>query len=452
MEDAENYYYHMLLPRTLQRTNAIGPLVPTAALPPDLPALVSAQSEFGPMELWSLHMIAPPMGDVKSPDIAQAVHSHVALWSGGMNRGSWMRHGHEAPTQPLWAGTYVDDFGQVALLDPRLPHPLDQASVRCQAKTSHDGLLSGYRTVGIVRKPEKSVVEKTEGTMWGASLSSATRIVQSSVEKRRLVLRATMAVCAARTSTISHLQILLGHWMHQVLFRREVMSVLALTFSWMHVHRASPRSRVTVPRKVKDELIALCLLAPLMRTNLASPLSRWVVATDATLIRGAATVASMSPAVSVALHLRSDRPAQVMHFAPGEIDEDMYVARYAQAPDEMVHDMVASLSFATVASYRFREIQHVNKQEGLAWRSGIFAAIRRGMIQVLKKGRSSSRRLNGVLRSTMPDLLMHGVSIAPVWIGTKHNPADDPTRDQRVRAAVPASCQLCDQLLSPCRP
>eukprot|EP00971_Amphidinium_carterae_P194167 3853009-Amphidinium_carterae.1 len=70
-----------------------------------------------------------------------------------------------------------------------------------------------------------------------------------------------------------------------------------------------------------------------------------------------------------------------MQVFPGHLDEDMYVARYVHTPDEFLHDLVASLRFSTVASYKFREIQHVNKQEGLAWRSGVFAALRRGMIQ-----------------------------------------------------------------------
>eukprot|EP00971_Amphidinium_carterae_P081776 1617681-Amphidinium_carterae.1 len=75
-------------------------------LPPDLPALVAAQHEFGALSSWSLHMLAPPMGDIKSPDIAQAVHTFVALESKGMLEQSWMRHGHSAPTDAIWAGTY----------------------------------------------------------------------------------------------------------------------------------------------------------------------------------------------------------------------------------------------------------------------------------------------------------------------------------------------------------
>eukprot|EP00971_Amphidinium_carterae_P203742 4043333-Amphidinium_carterae.1 len=452
----------MLLPRTLQCTNAIGPLLPSSALPPELPALKAAQSEFGFLESWSVHMIAPPMGDVKSPDIAQAVHTHVALECGAMKRTSWMRHGQCAPDDAVWSGTYVDDFGQAAILDRRLPAPFDEDSIVARAQCEHDSLLSGYNRVGIIRKSEKSVVKQKEGTMWGASLSSALKTVQSSVEKRHLLVRATLSVCASCRCAAEHMQVLLGHWMHQLLFKREIMSVLATTFSWLHVHRARPRTRVQVPRKVKDELLALCILAPLMHCDLTAPISRWVIATDATLMRGAATVAPLSPMVATTMYLRSDRCPQVMQFVRGECDEDMFVAKYTQTPDDLVHAVVACLSFSTVTSFRFREIQHVNKQEGLAWRSGIFAAIRRGLIQgsrcvclldsavftaIIKKGRSSSRRLNSVVRSAMPDLLCHGISALPVWIGTKHNPADDPTRGQRVRRAASASQELCQQVL-----
>eukprot|EP00971_Amphidinium_carterae_P191014 3790806-Amphidinium_carterae.3 len=183
MEDAENYYYHMLLPKTLQRTNAVGPLVDASALPPELPALLTAQAEFGVRSRWSLHMIAPPMGDIKSPDIAQAVHTHVALECGGMSRASWMRHGQAAPTDAIWSGTYVDDFGQAAVLDHRLPPPLDASSTLTRAQHEHSALLSGYSKVGIVRKPEKSVAEKDEGSMWGAVLSTTRKSVQCSPEK-----------------------------------------------------------------------------------------------------------------------------------------------------------------------------------------------------------------------------------------------------------------------------
>eukprot|EP00971_Amphidinium_carterae_P088098 1742868-Amphidinium_carterae.1 len=95
-----------------------------------------------------------------------------------------------------------------------------------------------------------------------------------------------------------------------------------------------------------------------MTCDLTSPISRWAVATDATLLRGAAVVAPVSPEVAVSLFLRSDRSPQTMEFSPGALDEDMFVAKYARSPDELVHGIVSSLAFTTVASYPFKEIQH----------------------------------------------------------------------------------------------
>eukprot|EP00971_Amphidinium_carterae_P302468 6010358-Amphidinium_carterae.1 len=48
----------------------------------------------------------------------------------------------------------------------------------------------------------------------------------------------------------------------------------------------------------------------------------------------------------------------------------------------------------------------------------------------------------------MPDLVLHSISILPVWIGTKHNPADDPTRGQKVRSPTCPAPELGHQIAS----
>ena len=54
------------------------------------------------------------------------------------------------------------------------------------------------------------------------------------------------------------------------------------------------------------------------------------------------------------------------------------------------------------------------------------------------KGRSSSFKLNGILRSSLPYMLVSGVSLALVWISTRTNPADAPSRGQ-VQMMAPVS-------------
>ena len=49
------------------------------------------------------------------------------------------------------------------------------------------------------------------------------------------------------------------------------------------------------------------------------------------------------------------------------------------------------------------------------------------------RSRSSSRRLNAILRPIVPDQLVANQTFGSLPVPTKHNPADDPVRDLPVR-------------------
>ena len=54
----------------------------------------------------------------------------------------------------------------------------------------------------------------------------------------------------------------------------------------------------------------------------------------------------------------------------------------------------------------------------------------------IAKGRSSSPRLNHILRTFLPNVVSRGLFTLPFWIGTKFDVADDPTRDVPLRAPL----------------
>eukprot|EP00971_Amphidinium_carterae_P326003 6456602-Amphidinium_carterae.1 len=62
-----------------------------------------ARQRFGSLPVWSIHLAAPPMGDVKAPDIAQCVHSHIMLRFGGVLPWNWLRYHHEISGDSLLA-------------------------------------------------------------------------------------------------------------------------------------------------------------------------------------------------------------------------------------------------------------------------------------------------------------------------------------------------------------
>eukprot|EP00971_Amphidinium_carterae_P244274 4850209-Amphidinium_carterae.2 len=139
-----------------------------------------------------------------------------------------------------------------------------------------------------------------------------------------------------------------------------------------------------------------------------------------------------------------------MHFVPGTIDEDMYVLSHKIIPDCVLQEWVSSVQFNMQAAYDFRTVRHVNCQELLAWATGLKAAMRDPALRntrltflldsavavnILRKGRTSSRVLNGILKRSLFYLVVGGCVAHPLWIQSKENPADDPTRHAFLRRA-----------------
>ena len=123
-------------------------------------------------------------------------------------------------------------------------------------------------------------------------------------------------------------------------------------------------------------------------------------------------------------------------------------------PSVLVHDVVRSLPWAARSSYVFRETSHVNLQEMRAVKNELRRAVVQGdccprwqlvfsdsrvVVGAATKGRSSSFRLNGVLRSRLPYACASGMSLHYLWVATDENPADGPSRGKpfRDRLGVP---------------
>ena len=58
---------------------------------------------------------------------------------------------------------------------------------------------------------------------------------------------------------------------------------------------------------------------------------------------------------------------------------------------------------------------------------------------IIAKGRSSSRELNLLMRSLAADMLVGDIQLGILGLASKLNPADEPSREKRVRRADPAA-------------
>eukprot|EP00971_Amphidinium_carterae_P151937 3011231-Amphidinium_carterae.2 len=149
---------------------------------------------------------------------------------------------------------------------------------------------------------------------------------------------------------------------------------------------------------------------------------------------------------------RSDKPATKL-FYKGLVDiaEDTFEVLNPAQPDLALEEFAAGLTFHVSSSYAFREICHINKQELLAWRTSLRHGVERGflvhtrccflidsqvIVNILRKGRSSSKSLNACLITALPWQVLARATCLPMWVQSKANPADDPTRHCRLRDAV----------------
>eukprot|EP00971_Amphidinium_carterae_P064471 1277065-Amphidinium_carterae.1 len=457
-EDAADYYYHLKLPPAAVRTNCVGPLLASDQLAEgtdDERALLQrATQEWGHHDQWSLCLVAPPMGDQKAPDIAQLVHCHIGWEAQCLTSRTCMSHGHPAPSGPVWMGCYVDDFAQVAVVDSELPEPWGEIAVRADAEEKHSKMLGAYARANIERKEAKATKNESKGLVWGALLDGAQRTVSADPRKRRALVHATVAVCEAKWVAPAVIQTLVGHWQYHLTFRRAFMCILAKTYVWLRSSYigskvSSVQKRLT--RQVRDELLGLCVMAPLMVTHLDVPFSEHVVATDATTQRGAVVTTKMTcPAQAAMLWRAGDRPISRMTFVPTvhgqQANEDLFALQLPPPVDHAVNAFVQTSQFHAGSSYVFHSQAHINRQEMLAWASGLrFMARHRLASQrrlfcivdslvtcnVIKKGRSSSRQL----RRALGLRVVHGLDPIPLWVPSEINPADDPTRHAKLREA-----------------
>ena len=235
---------------------------------------------------------------------------------------------------------------------------------------------------------------------------------------------------------------LIGYWSHTLLFRRAGYAVLQDSYA---VTRDPSRVPIALPLSVRDELIALACLAPLLYTDLRAPVSATVVATDATLTRGAA----VSAVVPLLTARRLFSGAEFRGADARLVDRvDLPDEAAALAADPVLAATIAAWPWQVRAAYDM-DADHINAQElrafvGLiARRCRSSANFKQRLVALLDnlaacggaaKSRSSSRRMNRLLRRLGAFLLAADIYIAPRYIPSAVNPADPPSRRRSLRA------------------
>lgn len=422
------------------------------------------------------------MGDIGAVTVIQEAHSRLLL-SGRVLRPSELVGGSPfLGDLPLAGDVYIDDLVLMAVGEACRPPPelLERLSRADQLYQHH----------GLPTKAEKGCTASTDSTFWGASLRGREGLLGFSLE-RRAALAATTLVGLTCGMSGQELMRMLGVWTFAAGFRREALAVLGSAF--ILAREMPPHRRVRPSGPVLDELLALVGLFPLMYADLRTDCLRdergrpLVYATDA---EGEGGLGGCETTTDDVTWNRLYGMAE----EKGEYVRLDWTDAQPQ-PSAMTDRRAGAAAFAITSEWKvaFRfpasscpELRaglpnpHINVLELRAVLALARRLVARGArdariiilidsrvgVGALGKGRSSSRRLNRVLRQLAAIGLRSGLTFDVIWIPTWANPSDAPSRGTSLyvwrstlpdvpvfdlfrRSADPADKDLWERILGP---
>ena len=282
-DDLSDFYYTFKVSPARAKRNAIGvPLFRS-----ELQDLTCCPKDLSGPFYPALATLA--MGDNHAVEIAQCSHhSLLQIEAGCMHDCETLEYRKPIPRSDFVELLAIDDhigLQKVNTCDLPLKLPGRDTQVFEQANLA-------YSKVGLVSHPGKQRRFETEGVLLGADLDGVAGRVSAPRSRILMLILVTSIVCRKGTCTRQMLSSILGCWIHVVLFRRPLLSLIdALFKEGLHlkdtdVFRLSSQAR--------HELMSLCILGTCAQADLrvefcpriyaldASPWGGGIVVTDAT--------------------------------------------------------------------------------------------------------------------------------------------------------------------------
>lgn len=188
-------------------------------------------------------------------------------------------------------GLVIDDFYAVPVVSTEATAGVEKS----WATQKMEKAQQVYKAEGLLGPEEKDVYDAAFAKVTGAELNSSDAVralglaTLGSPWKKRLSLSFLSLTLAQLGWTTGSLHLcLLGGWVHSLLNRRPMMSILSESFHLVassDVNQDKPKV-TKLPRKVALELVLFAVLSPLMVSDLSAELSSTVYATDASDAKG----------------------------------------------------------------------------------------------------------------------------------------------------------------------
>ena len=430
-----------------------------------------AGAEYAQRLVASLKTMA--MGDSNACEIAQESHLARAYESGLLQPETFLSPATLAPRGDVATGVIIDDCltacKEKAMRSPlgRL-RPVSNQSAVASCQQAVKGFHVGYLKHHLTRHEQKTVWQKYSVVACGGggNINGKVGTANSPFGRILFLPGVTAEVASLGYASVELVMSLIGSWISAMLCRRRTLCLLETVHEALRGRAFDEVLRLS--DRLRSELLSLVIVAPLLQADLrAAPSDRlWLV--EASSRKLAVVSADLPCPLSKELGRFTLRKGALNRLLPPSMqwarrhdllaeDEEL-----PNGPDPATtgsrwiwEELVAGSSFRLDLVRRTCRLDHINVSELLSHSEAehlathdhrLSGAPRRGpqrpllgtdsqvVAAAIAKGRSASTCLDGIMRTFLPNVLSQGLYTQPFWIGTKHNVADDPTRDVPVRA------------------
>ena len=248
-------------------------------------------------------------GDHLGVEFALAAHQSLLEGAELLRDGEQVRGHCMFPTGPIYSGLIIDDFFLIGR------EAVKQQNLNSEAARALSRAREVYRREGLLGSDEKDIVASDRFKAAGAEVISDRQAVSlgyvtvgAPVSKRLALSALSLRVAALPGISTQLIARLSGNWNSVLMFRRCLSSIVDDLFAaGSRAEESGVREVFPLSRKIARELVLLSSLAPLMVSNAATQYSGTVLASDASLAKGAVVKAEIDPALTEVLWLDTDK-------------------------------------------------------------------------------------------------------------------------------------------------
>ncbi len=216
------------------------------------------------------------MGDSLAVEIAQQAHHQVLFQlAGAMRDDERVCYRRCFPRGPFFELLAIDDhigLQVVTVEDFKNQKPARDTEVFKRAELA-------YRQVGLVQHQKKKRRCVTEGVFLGSEVDGRVGRVSAPRNRVLILMLCTSVIAMKGAATRRLLSCVLGCWIHILMFRRPIMSILSAVFSeGQHLKQDVV---FELGRQSRNELMALTILGPVIQTNLRTTTCPHIFCLDA---------------------------------------------------------------------------------------------------------------------------------------------------------------------------